>query len=195
MDPASGCLADMAAVVIAYRSAGSIVSCLESLLEVGGVAVAMVVDNSADADTALRCRSVGERGPARVRYVAPGRNLGYSGGVNLGVARLAEAGEEAPWLLIVNPDVELTAALAPLQAMAQRTGAAIVAGRNRPSLASVWAAPDVLGADAAVPSPSFSRSESQLEPVEDRYADTTSSAGPTICTLPRFRSITRCARA
>lgn len=121
--------AAVAAVVVTYRSAGAIVTCLESLLSVGGVGVVMVVDNSDDALTAHRCRSVSQRWPGRVCYLAPGANLGYSRGVNLGVARLAEAGEGRPWLLIANPDIELTGPVASLQDMATSTGAALVAGR------------------------------------------------------------------
>jgi N-acetylglucosaminyl-diphospho-decaprenol L-rhamnosyltransferase len=50
----------------------------------------VVVDNSA---------SLGEL-PAPARRVVPGRNLGFGGGVNRGLASTS-----APWVLILNPDV------------------------------------------------------------------------------------------
>jgi len=50
----------------------------------------VVVDNSA---------SLGEL-PAPARLVVPGRNLGFGGGVNRGLASTS-----APWVLILNPDV------------------------------------------------------------------------------------------
>ena len=40
--------------------------------------------------------------------VTPGANLGFGGGMNLGVARAVEAG--CSWLLLLNPDVEIDAA-------------------------------------------------------------------------------------
>lgn len=61
----------------------------------------VVVDNSGSAD--MSADSIGDpgdpAGASRVRLLRPGRNLGFAGGVNAGVAA-----SRAPLLLLLNPD-------------------------------------------------------------------------------------------
>jgi N-acetylglucosaminyl-diphospho-decaprenol L-rhamnosyltransferase len=69
----------------------------------------LVVDNDGSA-------ALAERDAARVRLLRPGRNLGFAGGVNLGV----EAAR-APWVLLLNPDARPeSGALAALEAATRR---------------------------------------------------------------------------
>jgi GT2 family glycosyltransferase len=94
------------AVIVTYNSAGYVRRAVEACLR-QELAV-LVVDNASTDGT------VGEI-PAdpRVRVVVSERNLGFAGGVNLGVR---EAGEEL--ILLLNPDTELLVPIAPIVAAA-----------------------------------------------------------------------------
>ncbi len=82
------------AVVVAYGAPELLDLCLAPLA--GGPAV-IVVDNSSDRDV----RSVVTRQGAE--YVDPGTNLGFAGGVNVGLAKRGEAD-----VLLLNPDATIT---------------------------------------------------------------------------------------
>ncbi|HXW39259.1 MAG TPA: glycosyltransferase family 2 protein [Acidimicrobiales bacterium] len=82
------------AVVVAFGAPDLLDPCLAALA--GGPPV-MVVDNSSDAHV----RSVVIR--HRADYVDPGRNLGFAGGVNVGLQRHRGAD-----ILLVNPDATIT---------------------------------------------------------------------------------------
>ena len=91
-------------VFITYNSAGYIRRAVEACLRQG--LTVLVVDNASTDGTV-------EEIPAdeRVRVVVSGRNLGFAGGVNLGVR---EAEEEL--ILLLNPDTELLDPIAPIVA-------------------------------------------------------------------------------
>jgi GT2 family glycosyltransferase len=81
-------------VIVAYGAADLLDECLASL---GGGPPVLIVDNSSDAAV----RSVASR--RGVGYVDPGANLGFAGGVNLG---LESRGDDD--VLLVNPDAAVT---------------------------------------------------------------------------------------
>lgn len=80
----------------------------------------LVVDNSG---------SLGELSPP-ARYLDPGRNLGFAGGVNYGASAA-----RAPWILILNPDAHprLDALSALLEAMDETTAGGLVPALEGPS--------------------------------------------------------------
>jgi len=83
-------------VVVAYGAPDLLDACLESLQ--GALAVT-VVDNSSS-DTVRRVAV--DHG---ARYVDPGRNLGFAGGVNTGIRELAHPHGD---VLLLNPDAEVS---------------------------------------------------------------------------------------
>ncbi|HEV2361965.1 MAG TPA: glycosyltransferase family 2 protein [Acidimicrobiales bacterium] len=92
----SGIGGRVAAVVVEYHSGVALERCIESLLA-AGVASVVVVDNG----DALVAR-VEERRGTTIRFVTPGRNLGFGGGVNEGARHV-----ESDLLLVCNPDIVL----------------------------------------------------------------------------------------
>ncbi len=90
--------AEVTVLVVAYGAPDLFESCLSSL---GGSFPVLVVDNSSDPSI----KSVSERHGAR--YVDPGTNLGFGGGVNRGLALLDGQGGD---VLLLNPDAQITAA-------------------------------------------------------------------------------------
>jgi GT2 family glycosyltransferase len=88
--------------------------CFRAATSSGCTLDAVVVDNGSD------CAERALLGALPARLVTPGGNLGYAGGVNLGVRSLGEHGPDPDVLLLANPDVrpeagclaELVAALA-----------------------------------------------------------------------------------
>ena len=83
-------------VVVAYGAPGLLATCLDAL---GDAYPVVVVDNSSDED--VRRVAIGH-GAA---YIDPGRNLGFAGGVNVGVASLARGHGD---VLLLNPDAEVS---------------------------------------------------------------------------------------
>ena len=83
-------------VVVAFGAPELLDACLGAL---EGTLPDVVVDNSSRADV----RVVGERHGAR--YIDPGRNLGFAGGVNVG---LAHRGATTDDVLLLNPDARVT---------------------------------------------------------------------------------------
>ena len=77
-------------VVVAFGAPDLLLQALRPLAALDVV----VVDNSSRVDVRAVCRTTG------VRYVDPGRNLGFAGGVNLGVRTLGVDGD----VLVLNPD-------------------------------------------------------------------------------------------
>ena len=87
----------VAAVVVNYNAASHLVACVESLCA-EGVADIVVADNASRDDSA---RLLGESGlPAR--FVPTGRNRGYGGGANFGMAA-----SDSELVLVCNADVEV----------------------------------------------------------------------------------------
>lgn len=90
--------ADIAAVVVSYRSAETIALCLQRLLVADGVAAVRVVDNGSDDGTLEIVARIASM-DARLRFVANPDNPGFAVACNQGAADV-----DAPWLAFVNPD-------------------------------------------------------------------------------------------
>ena len=87
----------VAAVVVNYNAASHLVACVRSLLA-EGVADVVVADNASSDDSA---RVLAESGlPAR--FLATGRNRGYGGGANFGIAA-----SDSELVLVSNSDLEV----------------------------------------------------------------------------------------
>jgi N-acetylglucosaminyl-diphospho-decaprenol L-rhamnosyltransferase len=91
--------ADVAAVIVSYNVAELLVRCVESL-RADGIERIVVVDN-ASADDSVEAVRAADPG---VEVVALAENVGFGAGVNRGAARTTE-----PFLLVLNPDVEVEA--------------------------------------------------------------------------------------
>lgn len=92
-------MARVAIVIVTYNSADEIAGCLDALQHAPEAEV-VVVDNASSDDTAAIVRSKG------VRLIASSINLGFAGGVNLGVRETT-----APLILLLNPDAHLLTGL------------------------------------------------------------------------------------
>ena len=99
-EPAAG---SVSVVIVAYNSAADIRGCLDSVLAESPPAVEiLVVDNaSRDGTARIVAEEYGARG---VRLIAPGRNLNFAGGVNLGLRR-----SSGDYVLVLNADTALEA--------------------------------------------------------------------------------------
>ncbi len=86
-------------VVVAYGAPELLDGCLARL---EGRLPVMVVDNSSDPAV----RAVVDAHGAT--YVDPGRNLGFAGGVNLGLARRRGSADPDADVLLLNPDASIT---------------------------------------------------------------------------------------
>jgi GT2 family glycosyltransferase len=86
------------AVVVAHRSASTIVDCLRRLLAAHGIAEVVVVDNGSADDTLARLAPFVQN-EARVSVQANPDNPGFAYACNQGAAGCAQ-----PWLVFVNPD-------------------------------------------------------------------------------------------
>lgn len=92
--------ADVAIVIVSYNSAEFIGKCLESVFEQRrSVSQKVIVVDNNSLDHTLKL--IGENFP-EVELLAPGKNLGFAAGVNLG-ARHADA----EFVLLLNPDTEI----------------------------------------------------------------------------------------
>jgi len=130
----------LAAVVLNYRQPDDTVIAVRSLLASNrAIDDLIVVDNGAN-DEALRARLAKMRAP--VRYLATGANLGFPGGMNVGIRAALEHG--AGRVLLVNSDVfvppDCVAALERALAQAPNGGIAgpVVYARSAPdTIASI----------------------------------------------------------
>jgi len=93
------------AVVVSYDSGSTIDACLRALLAQPELASVRVVDNGSRDDTVSRVEALAAADPRIVLRRQPG-NPGFAAGCNAGAAVSAATGP-SPWLLFVNPDVEL----------------------------------------------------------------------------------------
>jgi GT2 family glycosyltransferase len=89
--------ASVEVLVVAYGAPGLLE---ESLATLDGKLPVTVLDNSSRSDVKEVCRRL------EVRYVDTGSNLGFAGGVNMGIARRLHPGAD---LLLLNPDARITA--------------------------------------------------------------------------------------
>lgn len=99
----------LVAIVLHFRTARLTLSCLESLLS-SGVPEVMLVDNSQDDGrtiTAMEHELAAMRGEGgMVTVLAPSRNLGFAGGVNLALDALLSSGPAR--VLLLNSDALMT---------------------------------------------------------------------------------------
>lgn len=104
------------AIIVTYNSAADICGLLSSLTDTRLLTI-IVVDNASTDDTVDRVRDFPE-----VVCVETGANLGYAGGINVGMAR---ADPERP-LLLLNPDVRISAdAVRVLRSVLDETAAGV----------------------------------------------------------------------
>lgn len=94
------------AVVVTYDSASTIDACLCALLGQPGIARVCVVDNGSRDGTVARVEAIA-REEARVHLSRLAHNPGFAAACNAGADAPGDA--RSPWLLFVNPDVELPA--------------------------------------------------------------------------------------
>ena len=106
-------------IVVTYNSDGVIERCLRSC---GGLDVTVVDNGSTDGTVDVVRRFAAER--AGVRWIANGDNRGFAGAVNQAVERCA--GE---FILLLNPDAELSAPPWALIAACNEAGADIAAAK------------------------------------------------------------------
>ena len=119
------------AVVVDHDAGTLLEGCVRSLLA-DGAAPVVVVENGAPGSSAsaLVTLSAGTQA-SPVRVVQPGRNLGFGGGANRGLAVLAGEEEPPEWVVVSNPDLVVhPGALPALQhALVTHPGWAIVGPR------------------------------------------------------------------
>jgi glycosyltransferase involved in cell wall biosynthesis/GT2 family glycosyltransferase len=89
---------DPEVIIVAYGSPDLLADCLDTL---GSAFSVTVVDNS----SLDRAREIAEVHGAR--YIDAGANLGFAGGVNLGLASIAEGGVTEADVLLLNPDARI----------------------------------------------------------------------------------------
>lgn len=108
----------LAAILVHYHTPDLAAAALDALrADVAGTGLEMewlIVDNGSDAEERAKLEAL----PARL--IDPGRNLGYAGGVNLGVAST-----EAELILLMNPDVLVLPGCVPALVDRLQDGAAV----------------------------------------------------------------------
>lgn len=116
---------DIAAIVVAYRSAATIDECLTRLRAAEGVAQIRVVDNgSQDGTLDIVLRHAAS--DARLRFVGNPDNPGFAVACNQGARDC-----DAPWLAFVNPDCLVeTDTLLRLREHAQRLSRELLVGAD-----------------------------------------------------------------
>ena len=107
----------IAAVVVTYRSAGTIHDCLLRLRRANGITQVRVVDNGSD-DATMEIVQRHALQDGRLRFIANPDNPGFSVACNQGAADC-----DAPWLAFVNPDLMVEP-----DTLAQMRDAAIACG-------------------------------------------------------------------
>jgi N-acetylglucosaminyl-diphospho-decaprenol L-rhamnosyltransferase len=117
--------------VVDHDAGALLVNCVRSLLA-DGAAPVVVVENGRPGSTAtVLAEEFGDDPGLPVRVVQPGRNLGFGGGVNRGLAALAGDEPGPEWVLVSNVDVVVhPGALAAMRAVLEsRPSWAIVGPR------------------------------------------------------------------
>jgi GT2 family glycosyltransferase len=90
-------------VILNYDSAKDTLAAIDSLLASAYLNLRIVVvDNDSNE---LDRKALRDRLPTTVEYLAPGRNLGYAAGNNLGIAHLLD--QDVDYVLILNPDARV----------------------------------------------------------------------------------------
>ena len=87
----------VAVIIVSYNTAALLRACLAALMDCQLPLRIIVVDNASHDDSAAMVRSVFPT----IELLAAGRNLGFAGGTNVGLAAL---GALPDYLLVLNPD-------------------------------------------------------------------------------------------
>lgn len=103
-----GLLLAVTVIIVTYNSAQVIEGCLDALWRHAPDATVIVVDNASSDDTVARARRY-----ADVRVIANTENRGFAAAVNQG-ARQDAGAETQDFILLLNPDVELSSDLGSL---------------------------------------------------------------------------------
>ena len=109
-------MAELSGVVVTHNSADVIEECLEAAILCCGEVT--VVDNASTDDTVAKARAF-----PGVRVIANRENLGFAGGVNVGVSH-----SRAATVLVMNPDVVLESQPHPLAEACEAHGYGAAAG-------------------------------------------------------------------
>jgi len=125
----------VAALLVNYRDAPETAAAARTVLQNRAGIEVVVVDNSDDADHGRALRAAL---PQPVRVIDAGGNLGFGAGCNRALQHT-----DAPWLLLVNPDVRLLPGCvdALLQAIVRDEHLAAVAPRQFIDAALLWQLP------------------------------------------------------
>jgi N-acetylglucosaminyl-diphospho-decaprenol L-rhamnosyltransferase len=92
------------AVVVDHDAGVLLDGCVRSLL-VDGAAPVVVVENGSPGSSAAALAELLSEPATPLRFVNPGRNLGFGAGVNRGLAVLAGESPPPEWVLASNPDL------------------------------------------------------------------------------------------
>ena len=96
------------AAVVVDHDAGPLLEGAVRAILADGAAPVVVVENGAPGSTdAALSGVIAASPPFPVRIVRPGRNVGYGGGVNRGLAALAAEPSPPEWVLVSNADLEV----------------------------------------------------------------------------------------
>jgi N-acetylglucosaminyl-diphospho-decaprenol L-rhamnosyltransferase len=95
----------IAAVVVDHDAGTLLNGCVRSLLAERADPVVVVENGSPGSSRAALAELLSERPAPPLRFVHPGRNLGYGAGVNRGLAVLAGQSPPPEWVLVSNPDL------------------------------------------------------------------------------------------
>lgn len=118
----------IAAVVVDHDAGPLLEGAVRSILADGATSV-VVVENGAPGSTEAALASVLDEDPSPVRVVRPGRNIGYGGGANRGLAALAAEASPPEWVLVSNADLEVhPGALSALRAVLEAHPAWAIVG-------------------------------------------------------------------
>jgi N-acetylglucosaminyl-diphospho-decaprenol L-rhamnosyltransferase len=93
-------------VVVDHDAGPLLEDAVRSILSDGADSV-VVVENGAPGSTEAALAPLLDERPSTVRVVRPGRNVGYGGGVNRGLAALAAEPSPPEWVLVSNADLEV----------------------------------------------------------------------------------------
>jgi N-acetylglucosaminyl-diphospho-decaprenol L-rhamnosyltransferase len=99
----------IAAVVVDHDAGPLLEGAVRSILADGAASVVVVENGDPGSTEAALASVLDEPAAYPVRIVRPGRNVGYGGGVNRGLAALAAEPSPPEWVLVSNADLEVHA--------------------------------------------------------------------------------------
>jgi N-acetylglucosaminyl-diphospho-decaprenol L-rhamnosyltransferase len=119
----------IAAVVVDHDAGPLLEGAVRSILADGAASVVVVENGDPGSTEAALASLLDEPAVYPVQIVRPGRNVGYGGGVNRGLAALAAEPSPPEWVLVSNADLEVHAgALGALRAVLETHPAWAIVG-------------------------------------------------------------------